>query len=502
MEFQSVLETFSNENNPRKSYVYLETIILKLLSKEAEKQNKKLVTNFKLNTSKNIIYEFDAVASEGINDIVGSTVFEIKFFTKKESIYYLMHNNKILEKFFIIDNNFENIVFIIPTYISENDKKKFVTRFPETNKKILFWDIKDINKLISSNEEYYLKISNNIYEIALDTNIKNTLKENKKDWKNIRNTHISELIDSFKDDDLVLLLGSGVSKDAGIPSWDKLVSELLVSLIETKLKENNIVLGKDGRDLIVAALKDENANSPLLQTRYIRTGLKNEFYKVLNSVLYKNSLNYSDILKSIAKLCQPLRNRNGIKAIISYNFDDLLENNLNMLEIVNKPIYRDTDISSSDSLSIYHVHGYLPKNIEEYSELDESLLVFSEEGYHKVMMDPYHWSNLVQLNYLRENTCLLIGLSVTDPNLRRLLDIAMRKRAHEDCKHYVILKREDISVKTKRSNSKENISIAKYNSVNYTIQEEVLKELGLNVIWVEDHNEIPGILKKIKSGIV
>lgn len=502
MEFQNLIESFSNDNNPRKSYVYLETILLSLLNKEAEEQNKVFLTNYRLKTTKNVTYEFDAYAPDGIYNFTGPTIFEIKYYTKKESFYYLTKDTRILDKFFYGDNLFQNIIFIFPISIMENDKLLFLSRFPKTNKNIIFWDLNDINNLISKHKDYYNQISNNVFELALNTNIINTLKSHKQDWKDIRNTYISELNESFREDDLVLLLGAGVSKDAGIPSWDKLVSELLVSLIESKLKENKIILGEKERDLIVAALKNENANSPLLQTRYIRTGLKSEFYKVLNNVLYKECSDTSEILKSIAKLCQPLRNRTGIKAIITYNFDNLIEHNLDNIEVSNKPIYRETDVSTNDSLSIYHVHGYLPRKIDDYSELDDSLLVFSEEGYHKVMLDPYHWSNLVQLNYLRENTCLLIGLSVTDPNLRRLLDIAMRKRAHEDCKHYVILKREDITLQTKKPNSKENISISKYNSVNYSLQEEVLKELGLKVIWVEDHKEIPGILKKIKMGSV
>jgi hypothetical protein len=57
----------------------------------------------------------------------------------------------------------------------------------------------------------------------------------------------------------------------------------------------------------------------------------------------------------------------------------------------------------------------------------ENQIVFSEDSYHDQFVDPFSWSNLTQLNKFTQNTCLFIGLSMTDPNLRRLLDVAVRR---------------------------------------------------------------------------
>ena len=42
-------------------------------------------------------------------------------------------------------------------------------------------------------------------------------------------------------------------------------------------------------------------------------------------------------------------------------------------------------------------------------------VVFSEDAYHSQFMEPFSWSNLIQLNKLGQSTCLFVGLSLTDP---------------------------------------------------------------------------------------
>ena len=59
------------------------------------------------------------------------------------------------------------------------------------------------------------------------------------------------------------------------------------------------------------------------------------------------------------------------------------------------------------------------------------------------MLEPYNWANITQLNYMINNTCVFIGLSMTDPNMRRLLEIAAQKRTDikDTCRHYAIMPR-------------------------------------------------------------
>lgn len=269
-------------------------------------------------------------------------------------------------------------------------------------------------------------------------------------------------------------------------------------MITEKLRKSNINLNVEEQAEIIKLFQDNTNNSPLLQARYIRTGLGDKFYPAILEALYRKITTTeegtSELLRAISHLCIPKRRNVGIKSVVTYNYDDLLEKHLSEQEISYVPIFKETDTCSFEELAVYHVHGYLPRDASFSKEQSNSLLVLSEEVYHALMLDPYSWSNITQLNLLRENTCLMLGLSMTDPNLRRLLEIASRKSPEP--KHYAILKR--------HTTSSRNIKVGKkaldtYINVDQELQEESYKELGVRIIWVDDYKEIPQILREIRG---
>ncbi|MFK4300582.1 hypothetical protein ABH892_000681 [Paenibacillus sp. RC254] len=460
------------------------------------------MSNFQL---KNEFYysEFDGFAPQGFDDFEGPTIFEIKFYRSRNSLFKLFID-KNFEKLInrIVKSNLQvrNIIFIITLELDETDRMKFSDQFINNyNIKFELWDINDLTKILNLYPQLVFETYENISELLIDTKISESVKKNNDDWKRKQRTSIEQLKKAYDDDDLVLFLGAGVSMDAKIPSWDNLVSDLLVNLIGNKLGEYDINLSELERNFIVKNLKEFNGNSPLLMARYIRKGLENIFNQILTEILYKNCIDTSDILNEISQLCLPVRDGVGVRGVVTYNFDDLLEYNLKNYRIRFKSVFRESDLPSSSELGIYHVHGFLPRNSNEYDNLSKSLLVFSEEGYHNLMLDPYNWSNLVQLNYLRENTCLLIGLSMTDPNLRRLLDIAVRKQEGDFCKHFALMKREAYVNKLDIETNVNVSSIEKFDTANQELQEDYYKELGLNIIWYDSYKEIPTIIKQIKE---
>jgi len=250
------------------------------------------------------------------------------------------------------------------------------------------------------------------------------------DWRQQRENRLRDLSSDYSDGNLTLVLGAGVSIDSGMPDWSSLLDSLFVRLLTRELAE-----GSDIRDEEIAAivkrLKDVDDPSPLMTARYLRKGLtdlpsdaSDTFHSTVSNVLYESAKRHSRAdtwVKALAKMTHPRRTGAKVKAVVTYNFDDLLEKELTKTGDLYRSIFREGETATNDELPIYHVHGFLPEDRDTYDHLEESTLVFSEEGYHEIYVDSYHWSNLVQLNLLRESTCLFIGLSLTDPNLRRLL---------------------------------------------------------------------------------
>lgn len=497
-----IREIMNNLNNNKKdgpgAYYVFETIILNLLKEYVKKQNKILIMN-KIIKMETMNFEFDAVAPDGLDDLPAETVIELKLSSKsiRMSHFYDRFINRINYL-----PEIKGLLFIFGTELTSKERDMITQKtISLSNIKVRVWDINDISRVMGDIQlpELYNNIDS-LNQLVINNTIANSLKSDVSHWKEVRNERINKLKQIYSKDDLVLFLGAGISKKAGTPDWNSLISELMVKMIEGKLKDNNININKIEQNKIVQGMKDFKDYSPLLQASYIKSGLginfESEVAKALYSDFNKINKGTSSLLKSLAKLCIPRRNGIGIRAIVTYNFDDLLEVNLDDQTIFYKAIYHENDTASVDELPIYHVHGFIPRDPENYTQLKESLLIFSEDGYHTLYNDAYSWQNIIQLNYLRENTCLMVGLSMTDPNLRRLLSIATRK--FEEPKHFVIMKRQSFLELSTETGIRKDI-LENFTVVNQELQENFFKSIGVNVIWVEDYDEIPQLLNSIAN---
>jgi NAD-dependent SIR2 family protein deacetylase len=298
---------------------------------------------------------------------------------------------------------------------------------------------------------------------------------------------IKNLKEAYNNGNLTLFCGAGISYDAGIPTWNT----LLKSLLKAVYSDNHDVPDLDTR---LANLFQKRINvSPLILAQYLKTLLGKKFTSTVRDTLYKDCNDKSKTVDSISELSRQKRNRKPLKAIITFNFDDLIEEKLTNEKIDFKTIFTEGERYKEEEIPIYHPHGFLPrsKNLTLKNEV-----VFSEDAYHSQFIDPFSWSNLVQLNHLNNSTCLFIGISLTDPNMRRLLDVSIRKNGKGEKNHYIIKKRYTIEELYPESEIVK-LKDKKVIPVIESIEEQDANNLGFNVIWINQFKEIPEILNEI-----
>lgn len=320
----------------------------------------------------------------------------------------------------------------------------------------------------------------------------------------------------YRNGRLVLVLGAGISREHGLPDWNTLLQKLLLSSFEDGVgpSKSSSVLAK--------AFTLVFSPNPLIAARYLHDYYRNPndvlaFDKAVKQAVYEEIQmeQESELFKEIRKLCIAPRRSSNLDCIITYNYDDLIETYLENtdFEVPFKSIYAPGMHAESDEVGIYHVHGYLP----QHDDLDESnKIVLSEDIYHRQYNDVYGWSNLIQINKFKDNNCLFIGMSFSDPNLRRLLDIAKVLRGDDVSHHFLIKKRyvqsevernlqfileknPDLFDEKVEAELKLEESVTKLIQVLERFETNDALSFGVEIIWINEYDEIPQILSQIRN---
>lgn len=296
---------------------------------------------------------------------------------------------------------------------------------------------------------------------------------------------------------LSIFCGAGVAVDAGFPDWPDLLQRVLFEVFQRQqvVRERNRVSAYFAKSFAQVIKR-----SPLIVAKYLKNELKNEFGSVVRKALYdRQNSKGSGLIQAIGTLCKHSDGVAKIKSILTYNFDDLIENELSRRGIKYISIYRDGLRATGNQVGIYHAHGFLPR---EGILTGDNGIVLSEDAYHEQFLNPFSWSNLSQLMLLSQTNCLLIGISLTDPNIRRLLDVARVKLLLSSPDHTIILKRHTVQ---ECQNQQRDLHLSdslweEFLSVVHELEERDAQHLGLSVMWVDEYDEVRRILLSICDG--
>lgn len=454
---------------------YETSLVYDVLSKTKENANVKLEREIVV--EEKVPYKADIYAPDGIPSlkIEGRTIVEVK---KELSYASIQRVNAVFSSL----NNDYNVLVVY-----------FISRLTAIPKEIKgnnhfcrFYDFKEIKRTKTppkSKEAFYLRLSR------------------ESDWKVNRDSLVSEAKAIVGNGNCALFLGAGVSMSANMPSWKELLKGLMGEV--KQLKEEALEAFKE----LSTHVSEECGDSYLIMARYLQAAIRLHDKNIMLSELIQKHLyrkgHTSQLLKDLACIVQQRK----ADEVITYNFDDILEQELTNVGLQRGvdfiTVSKDADVTGHEILPIYHVHGVIP----ETGPAD--IVVFSEDEYHKRYSNSFHWSNIEQLHALSRKHCFFIGLSMIDPNLRRLLDAARAINKTDNENHYAFLKRQKmekyclagmddvckyVHVSESLIDKKKQKDIY---SLNYTVLECMFRELGVKVIWYEDFDELPVLIENV-----
>ena len=368
------------------SYIAIEKLVTVMITDYVKSQNKHVIENHYKGP--------DMILPVGIDDEEGCIAVEIRSLRQKQISLKVIYDT--IRRFTFNRGEINKLLLIFVNELPSQIRELIKEKEEQLNLELMIWDIDDLVRIFSKNEILFFDTYNNLNSILLSDIVQAGIKANNDDYLIQRKKYIEQLKCQYKKDNIVLFVGAGASYDANLPTWDSLISELYVSLIDKLLKSNQIQINNEDKKKIIQSVINQNGNSPLIQTRFLKNSFKENFNESVREILYKNVVETSGLLEEIGQLCIPNRGKLGIRAIINYNFDDLIERNLKRLRVKHQSIYAEAMHPDLDALGVYHVHGFLPQDKEDYDDLENTLLVFSEDGYHKLMLDPYNWANISQ----------------------------------------------------------------------------------------------------------
>jgi hypothetical protein len=285
---------------------------------------------------------------------------------------------------------------------------------------------------------------------------------------------IAGLNRAARDNELVLVLGAGVSIPSGLPDWDEVTEKLIDAVLQQK--------GERGLARRIARID----LPPYRRTRIIES-LNPGFRLTIRDVLYGRRERPNPTLDAIARLVNRAVQARKHLSIITYNFDDLLERTLDShgltgrYRIIDSAASFDQNLKSPARIAIFHPHGFVPKD-GDLEQLLGAMLVFSERQYHRSYFATEHWTGQLQRNCFASSACLFLGCSFNDQDQRRLLD-----QTEDDGKRRLvaIMRRSD------------KFKSAKTNGLtDYVIQHD-LSLLNVKPLWITKWSELPVTLNQL-----
>ncbi|MGD0862939.1 MAG: SIR2 family protein [Candidatus Limnocylindrales bacterium] len=258
---------------------------------------------------------------------------------------------------------------------------------------------------------------------------------------------------------MVLVAGAGVSRASGMPGW----SEMVATIQNAASKDLSARLNGEELEGVLASLHD---NDPISRADSLQRLMKTTaFNQQLHAALYGGLRPNEKFRPSIVHWhIASLVDRARMPDVFTSNYDDLLE---------------DAKRALGRSGRIRHFHGRLPQDWSGATRLGDRPVVTSRD--YMAAEDEHRYARFSGV--LANKTALLVGFSLSDPNLARII----RNQAR-DCRAILVA------------------SPGTLTPAQQALRLDLLRRywLGLNiaVTAIEAHEELPAFLLALRREVL
>jgi len=291
-----------------------------------------------------------------------------------------------------------------------------------------------------------------------------------------RSNYVKRLNSAFRQGHLNVFVGAGISQEAGFPGWEAFNQALMRGYLMSDI-------GSAGPAAMLASSSIEPTATELYGALgrdavadFVYRAVGKQFGFLLASVLYGgrgiDELPLKSVHHQIASLAQRAR-------LFTLNFDPLLE--CALCRKFPKKNWVDFRSPKSDGnpltgkYKVEHLHGWIDPDGKMSPDV-----VLTESHYLELTENSRARANKILKNMLAgRNTTLILGMSLADPNFRRVLYFLHKQRRSS---------RERIYVVTRQAKP----------AIDHYAQRHWVSR-GLRLLFVEQHDEIPGLLRDIQA---
>jgi hypothetical protein len=240
-----------------------------------------------------------------------------------------------------------------------------------------------------------------------------------------------------RDGRLGFLVGAGLSTAIGLPGWNT----FNIALVEQSF-ERHSPGGAQARRELTQAYLDLCSGQSLAAVDFMRRRVGNDFHVVLQGALYDRpelrGYAPTEVHHALCKLT--LEGDPPFPVVYTTNYDDLLELALGRVAGRQAQAVHVGRRLLSDGPRVVHLHGYFPYEPaqSQRSKLARDV-VLSDLDYSRLSNDHSAWTNRELLALLDARSVLIVGMSLTDPNVRRLFAYLSDRRREDGPQHYVVL---------------------------------------------------------------